>query len=139
MPRPTSSSIRPRRSRRRPHASENEPDCVDIIVGERLRARRQSLGMSQRQTGELIGVSYQQVQKYEQGKNRISLATLVRAAEAMDVPLSFFLEGVGPTLPQPVWPELNRRDIAIVKALLTVQDQKVRAALRILIRALAEE
>ncbi|MCB1469550.1 MAG: helix-turn-helix transcriptional regulator [Rhizobiaceae bacterium] len=95
--------------------------------------------MSQRQTGELIGVSYQQVQKYEQGKNRISLAILVRAAEAMDAPLSFFLEGVGPTLPQPVWPELNQRNIAIVKALSTVQDQKVRTALRILIRALAEE
>jgi transcriptional regulator with XRE-family HTH domain len=111
---------------------------VDVIVGRRLRARRQSLCLSQRRLGEILGVSFQQVQKYERGINRIAVSVLVRAAAALEAPLSYFLEGVGPQrqLPEHVTP--HGRDAALAQALAKIDDRKVRAAFRTLIRALAQ-
>ena len=56
----------------------------------RLCTRRQSFGMSQRRLEEFLGVSFQQIQKYERGTNRIAVTTLVRAATALSAPMSFF-------------------------------------------------
>jgi transcriptional regulator with XRE-family HTH domain len=112
---------------------------VDIIVGHRLFARRQSLGMSQRKLGELLGVSFQQIQKYERGTNRIAVTTLVRAATALNAPMSFFFEGVGPQVNSPAQSLLNGGDIVVAQALAKIEDRKIRAAFRTLIRALAQE
>lgn len=62
---------------------------MDVIVGSRLCGRRQSLGMSQRKLGALLGVSFQQIQKYERGTNRMAVTMLVRAATALNAPVSF--------------------------------------------------
>jgi transcriptional regulator with XRE-family HTH domain len=62
----------------------------DIEVGQRIRARRMAQGMSQTELGELLGVTFQQVQKYEKGINRVGAGRLVRVGEALDVPVSFF-------------------------------------------------
>src|SRR3954468_8371436 len=62
----------------------------DIEVGQRIRARRMAKGMSQTELGALLGVTFQQVQKYEKGVNRVGAGRLVRVAEALDVPVSFF-------------------------------------------------
>jgi transcriptional regulator with XRE-family HTH domain len=62
----------------------------DIEVGQRIRARRMAKGMSQTELGSLLGVTFQQVQKYEKGVNRVGAGRLVRVAEALDVPVSFF-------------------------------------------------
>ncbi|MBN9034891.1 MAG: helix-turn-helix transcriptional regulator [Rhizobiales bacterium] len=107
-------------------------------MGRRLRARRQSLGMSQRKLGELLGVSFQQIQKYERGTNRIAVTTLVRAAAALSAPMSFFFEGVGPQVKKPAEPMLHGGDIVIAQSLAKIEDLKVRAAFRTLIRALAQ-
>ena len=64
-------------------------------VGRRIRERRLMLGMSQEKLAEALGMSFQQVQKYEKGANRISAGVLVAAAEALDAPASFFLDGMG--------------------------------------------
>jgi transcriptional regulator with XRE-family HTH domain len=62
----------------------------DIEVGQRIRARRMAKGMSQTELGQLLGVTFQQVQKYEKGVNRVGAGRLVRVGEALDVPVSFF-------------------------------------------------
>lgn len=67
---------------------------VDAHVGDRLRHRRLVLGLSQVQLAEMIGVSFQQLQKYEQGKNRISASRIWEIAQAMEVPVGFFFEGL---------------------------------------------
>lgn len=68
------------------------PDPVDVRIGKKLRAVRMERGMSQGKLGESIGVSFQQVQKYEFGKNRISCSRLDHIAKALDLPHSFFFE-----------------------------------------------
>ena len=62
----------------------------DVEVGQRIRARRMAQGMSQTELGNLLGVTFQQVQKYEKGVNRVGAGRLVRVGEALDVPVSFF-------------------------------------------------
>jgi transcriptional regulator with XRE-family HTH domain len=62
----------------------------DIEVGQRIRARRMAKGMSQTKLGSLLGVTFQQVQKYEKGVNRVGAGRLVQVAEALDVPITFF-------------------------------------------------
>src|SRR5438445_13777048 len=62
----------------------------DVEVGQRIRARRMAKGMSQTQLGNLLGVTFQQVQKYEKGVNRVGAGRLVRVAEALEVSVSFF-------------------------------------------------
>ena len=67
----------------------------DIEVGQRIRARRMAKGMSQTELGQLLGVTFQQVQKYEKGVNRIGAGRLQRISEALEVPISFFFGGAG--------------------------------------------
>ena len=62
----------------------------DVEVGQRIRARRMAKGMSQTELGNLLGVTFQQVQKYEKGVNRVGAGRLVRIGEALDVAVSFF-------------------------------------------------
>lgn len=62
----------------------------DVGVGQRIRARRMAKGMSQSELGSMLGVTFQQVQKYERGINRVGAGRLVSVAEALDVPISFF-------------------------------------------------
>ncbi|CAN5889563.1 hypothetical protein BH11PSE1_BH11PSE1_10590 [soil metagenome] len=70
---------------------EFAPDPLDVAVGMRLRLRRKAIGVSQSVLADRLGVSFQQVQKYERGANRISASTLIRAAEALETPAAWFL------------------------------------------------
>ncbi len=67
---------------------------VDVHVGKRVRQRRSLLGMTMQQLGEKAGIRYQQLQKYETGANRISASRMWNIAAAMEVPVSFFFEGL---------------------------------------------
>ena len=67
---------------------------VDVHVGQRVRQRRWMVGMTQQQLGEKVGIKFQQIQKYETGMNRISASRLWDIANALDVPISFFFEGL---------------------------------------------
>ena len=71
----------------------NRSNMVDVYVGARLRMRRVMLGMSQGKLGEQLGVTFQQIQKYEKGANRISATRLRQAAQVLDTNIQFFLEG----------------------------------------------
>lgn len=71
-----------------------EPNPVDIEIGRRLRESRSRLGISQERLAAQLGVSYQQVQKYERGANRIGSGRLHDIARFLQVPVTFFFEGV---------------------------------------------
>ncbi|MGF1659759.1 MAG: helix-turn-helix domain-containing protein [Rubrimonas sp.] len=70
------------------------PDPVDLHVGARLRYRRMLIGMSQEALGDALGLTFQQVQKYEKGQNRIGASRLHRIAVTLRVPVGFFFEGL---------------------------------------------
>ena len=85
----------PKRRRKRRIVLRDGPDPVEIHVGARVRERRVSLGMSQRDLGNYLGVSFQQFQKYERGVNRISAGKLWALSNFFEVPIEWFFEGVG--------------------------------------------
>jgi len=67
---------------------------VDVHVGKRVRHRRWMVGMTQQQLAEKVGIKFQQIQKYETGMNRVSASRLWDISDALDVPVSFFFEGL---------------------------------------------
>jgi transcriptional regulator with XRE-family HTH domain len=73
------------------------PDPVDVHIGARMRGRRKQIEMSQEGLAQAIGVSFQQVQKYERGANRVSGSMLFYAGKALGVPVAYFYEGLGET------------------------------------------
>ncbi|MFK7876611.1 MAG: helix-turn-helix domain-containing protein, partial [Paracoccaceae bacterium] len=72
------------------------PHIVDVHVGKRIRQRRWLIGMTQQQLGDSVGIKFQQIQKYETGANRVSASRLWDVAEALDVPVTFFFDGLAP-------------------------------------------
>ncbi|SLN20988.1 helix-turn-helix domain-containing protein [Ruegeria meonggei] len=74
---------------------------VDVHVGKRVRHRRWLIGMTQQQLAQQVGIKFQQIQKYETGANRISASRLWDIAEALDVPVSFFFEGLEEAAKEP--------------------------------------
>ncbi len=69
------------------------PHPVDIYVGSRVRLRRTLLGLSQQKLGQELGLTFQQIQKYERGANRIGSSRLFQISQILDVPVSFFFDG----------------------------------------------
>ncbi len=76
----------------------DKPNPIDIHVGSRVRLRRNMLGMSQEKLGEKLGLTFQQVQKYERGANRVSASRLFDLSRVLDVPISFFFDD----MPEPL-------------------------------------
>ncbi|TAK46664.1 MAG: XRE family transcriptional regulator [Xanthobacteraceae bacterium] len=74
--------------------STKAPNPVDKYVGSRVRMRRIMLGMSQEKLGDALGLTFQQVQKYEKGTNRVGASRLQQIAEVLQVPVSFMFEGI---------------------------------------------
>jgi transcriptional regulator with XRE-family HTH domain len=77
-------------------ASKGFPNPIDVHVGARIRLRRTLLGISQVKLAEAIGLTFQQVQKYEKGSNHVSSSRLVDIANALDVSVSYFFEDMSP-------------------------------------------
>ena len=73
--------------------SAKSPNCVDKHVGSRVRMRRMMLGMSQEKLGEALGLTFQQVQKYENGTNRVGASRIQQICEILQIPVSFLFEG----------------------------------------------
>jgi transcriptional regulator with XRE-family HTH domain len=74
-------------------SNKRRPDSHDAEIGRRVRVRRLALGMSQTELGKHLGITFQQVQKYEGGVNRIGSGRLQRIAEVLEVPITYFFEG----------------------------------------------
>ncbi|MEM8878287.1 MAG: helix-turn-helix transcriptional regulator [Pseudomonadota bacterium] len=71
-----------------------KPNPIDVHVGARLRQRRVTRGVSQERLGEQLGVTFQQIQKYEKGSNRIGASRLFEIARFLDIPVGYFYEGL---------------------------------------------
>ena len=119
------------------------PHPVDVHVGNRLRERRFLLGMSQTQLGELLGIAYQQVHKNETGFNRLGSSRLFLLSQILNVPISYFFEGIPETVPAgaksdalvagkpPSDPNvpLNRESFEFARAFFDIKDEIVRRRL----------
>ncbi len=81
-------------------AEEKTPHSTDVLVGTRLRARRKFLGISQTGVADALGLTFQQVQKYERGVNRISASKLYEIAKFLTVNVEYFFEGLDETAAQ---------------------------------------
>lgn len=84
-----------------------EANPIDIHVGSRVKLRRMTLGVSQERLGRLLGLTFQQIQKYEKGSNRISASRLFAIAQALDTPVQFFFEEMPKDVYEGLPPALN--------------------------------
>lgn len=138
---------------RRRRQKSDKPNPTDVHVGSRVRLRRTLLGMSQEKLGEAIGLTFQQVQKYERGANRVGASRLYDLSRVLDVPVSFFFEEMAPGVaaterhPQGLAdaperyesdPMLKRETLELVRAYYKIPDQQVRRRLFDLAKALAK-
>lgn len=135
------------RGRRRKTIAIDGPDPVDVHVGARLRQRRTLLGMSQEKLAKAFGVSFQQVQKYERGANRISASRLHMLTKILDVPVTYFFEGLPASLQDRIeLPEseggdqmVSRETLELVRAYYKISEPQVRKRLVDLARAIGRE
>jgi transcriptional regulator with XRE-family HTH domain len=93
---------------------------VDAHVGKRIRHRRWMVGMTQQQLADKAGVKFQQIQKYETGANRVSASRLWDIAEAMDVSVAFFFEGLNGKNPESTVGESNKKAAMLAGRIATL-------------------
>ncbi len=120
--------------------SKDGPHPVDIQVGRRARERRTLEGMSQTAVAERLGLTFQQLQKYERGHNRISASKLYELANIFDVPVAYFYEGMEASKDAPSRDETltKRETLELVKAYYSISDPAVRDSIRGVIQAVAK-
>lgn len=128
------------------------PNPIDKHVGSRVRMRRMMLGMSQEKLGERLGLTFQQVQKYEKGTNRIGASRLQQISAILSVPVSFFFEGApsGEVTPTGGFQETQAASyvadflstsegLALNRSFIKIRDAKVRRKVVDLVKAIAGE
>ena len=128
-------------------AAKKQANPIDIQVGNRVRIRRMLIGMSQERLGDLLGLTFQQVQKYEKGVNRIGAGRLFEVSRILNVPVDFFYEGVneGATGSNesdgaPVMDFVSSGEgLQLSLAFMKIKDAKVRKRVLDLVKSLAEE
>lgn len=130
---------------------KKSPGPVDKHVGSRVRMRRILVGMSQERLGEALGLTFQQVQKYEKGTNRIGASRLQQIAQVLGVPVTFLFEGAPQErmLPEGGFAEPDQSEysfdllstpdgVQLAKAFMSIDDPKVRRRVVDLVATLAE-
>ncbi|SKA23474.1 helix-turn-helix domain-containing protein [Consotaella salsifontis] len=133
--------------------NKKKPNPIDVHVGSRVRLRRTMLGMSQEKLGESLGITFQQVQKYEKGSNRIGASRLQRISEVLSVPVAFFFEDVpggsesssdGSGMEETSGSDYvvdflsSSEGLQLNRAFVRINDPKVRRRIIDLVRSLAE-
>ncbi len=129
---------------------DTRPHHIDVHVGQRLRMRRLILGLSQERLGELLGLTFQQIQKYERGANRLGASRLYEAARALQVDVGFFFEdlritdgglaedAIGYLGEAPCAGEDGRRDtLELVRAFERIEDPELRRRVLDVAKAIA--
>jgi transcriptional regulator with XRE-family HTH domain len=133
--------------------AKKAPNPTDKHVGARVRMRRMMLGMSQEKLGDSLGLTFQQVQKYEKGANRIGASRLQQIAQILQVPVSFFFEGAPHAVthnqpdgfaeaPSPTYVSdfLATSDgLALTKAFMGIKDSKLRRRIVDLVEQIAAD
>jgi len=144
------------RGRRQRDFPPGTPHPVDVHVGSRVRLRRTMLGMSQEKLGEAVGLTFQQIQKYERGANRIGCSRIYQFSSILDVPVAFFFQD----MPAEVLsgkakkasaggmadhaqdaldddPLARQETLELVRAYYRIQDEKIRKRVYDLLRSMA--
>lgn len=123
------------------------PHPIDIHVGSRVKLRRNYLGMSQEKLGKAIGLTFQQVQKYEKGTNRVGASRLFELSQVLSVPVSYFYEGA-PTFGTGIGleeetdsyepdPMSKRETLDLIRAYYSIEDKTVRKRILDLVRSMS--
>ncbi len=142
---------KPTAPRKRRQKAER-PNPVDVHVGTRVRLRRTLLGMSQERLGDAIGLTFQQVQKYERGANRIGASRLFDLSRVLEVPISFFFDDFGNARELASFaglpagedsrydpdPMMKRETLELVRAYYRIGDPQIRRRLFDLTKAIAQ-
>jgi len=127
-------------------AQSRRPDSTDVLVGRRIRQRRTLIGMTQERLAAVLGVTFQQVQKYERGTNRISASRLAQLADTLGMPVTYFFQDADAAEPPPALPTAaapagdgadrmsQRETLELVRNYYRIADPKVRRRVRELIR-----
>jgi transcriptional regulator with XRE-family HTH domain len=127
------------------------PNPIDKYVGGRVRMRRLMLGMSQEKLGDKLGITFQQVQKYEKGTNRVSASRLQAMSDILQVPVPFFFEGApqiagrvrkGAEAPSPAYVSdflANSDGLKLVKAFMEIGDATLRRSVVRLVEEIVGE
>lgn len=110
---------------------------LDVLVGERIRKRRQQLGMTQTELAEKIDVRFQQVQKYENGQNRVAASRLWRIAETLQVTVNYFFEDIAPETDAPDEHAIDSRRKRELVDLFTELSERQQAAVMSFLRSVA--
>ncbi len=131
---------------------DKNPDPIDVHVGARVRLRRKFLGMSQEALAVAIGLTFQQVQKYERGSNRISASKLYRIAKVLTAPMNYFFDGApdpdGDIVPDAALAEPERRvndflmtseGVELAQYFPGIERARTRRRVLDLVRSLAED
>lgn len=130
--------------------NKKKPNPIDIHVGSRIRLRRTMLGMSQEKLGESLGITFQQIQKYEKGTNRVGASRLQNISSILNVPVSFFFEdapgdnvggGMAETASSNYVVDFlsSSEGLQLNRAFVKIADPKVRRKIVDLVKALAAE
>ncbi len=114
----------------------NAASDIDRRVGERIRRRRILLGFTQDQLGDALNISYQQVQKYETGANRVSAGRLHQIAQTLQTNVSWFFDALGED--EQASQTSSRHVIDLVRNFSRIEDEQVRGAVLSLVRSLAD-
>ena len=154
---PRNTKTGPRKGGNRGRTPSGKPNPIDVHVGARVRLRRTLLGMSQEKLGEALGLTFQQVQKYERGANRIGASRLFDLSRVLDVPVSFFFDDMADTVQEQsplavargmaglgeepagfeADPMTKRETLELVRAYYAISDPQVRRRVYDLAKALA--
>ena len=130
--------------------NKKKPNPTDLHVGSRIRLRRNLLGMSQDKLGEQLGITFQQIQKYEKGTNRVGASRLQAIATILGVPVSFFFEAapgseVGDRHSADMWSAsaiefcTSPEGLQLNRAFMRVRDGRVRRRIIELVKSLASD
>ena len=137
-----------------PNYKVTNNNAIDVHVGRRVRLRRTLLGMSQEQLGDALNITFQQVQKYERGSNRISASRLWDIGQILDVPVSFFFDDMSRDTmehsprrmldrvesdyeEQRVDPMARRETLELVRAYYRTENQQVRKRITEMVKAVS--
>jgi transcriptional regulator with XRE-family HTH domain len=114
------------------------PHPTDVHVGQRIREARLAKGMTQTDLGNSLGISFQQVQKYEKGTNRVGSSRLWEVCKVLDQPITFFFEGLSRGGTGDPEPALSSRAIKLAKEIDEISDDNVKTHFLKLVRSYAK-
>ncbi|MBL8807634.1 MAG: helix-turn-helix transcriptional regulator [Rhodospirillales bacterium] len=136
------SRVKPKRRRSKAETRRTTP--VDVQVGRNVRRRRIELGMSQTALAQACGITFQQVQKYENGANRVSASRLWQFAAVLGVPVVYFFEGLGApkteikgAVPSKAERKIDDETAKIARKIASIQDERLKKRLKTMLAALA--